>query len=288
MPELPEVEVIRRALVEAVIDRAIASVRLAQNNYAFLTPPQDVRRHLVGHRFERIDRRGKYLLFALDDQSCLVIHLGMTGQLFSSRALSPRLVQRSLRHGPASECFQPDQHTHMSIAFEDAGEQLHYRDARKFGKILWLAPSANDVRLERLGPDAATITSRQLTAGLAGRRSAIKPVLLDQAVLAGVGNIYADESLHAAGIAPTRAANVLTASEIDLLARSIRQVLKRAIRLGGSSIDDYLHPDGSDGGFQKRFAVYAREGQPCKRCGATIQRLVIGQRSAHFCGGCQR
>jgi formamidopyrimidine-DNA glycosylase len=287
MPELPEVEVIRRALVETVLGRTIASVRIAQSNYAFLTSPQELRKRILGRRFERIDRRGKYLLFVLDDQSWLVIHLGMTGQLFSSRALNPRLVQRSLRQR-TSEPFRPDQHTHLSITFEGTAESLHYRDARKFGKILWLAPQANDARLERLGPDAATITTRQLAVGLKGRRSAIKPVLLDQSVLAGVGNIYADESLHAARIAPTRAAHTLTPKEVDLLARSIRRVLKRAINLGGSSIDDYLHPDGSDGGFQKRFAVYSRDGEPCKRCGATIQRLVIGQRSAHFCGACQR
>src|SRR5512147_7851 len=123
MPELPEVEVIRRALVETVLDRTIASVRVVESNYAFLTAPQELRRRLIRRRFERIDRRGKYLQFFLDDQSCLVIHLGMTGQLFTSRALSPRLVQRSLQRAAASNRqFQPDQHTHLSITFDDAGE----------------------------------------------------------------------------------------------------------------------------------------------------------------------
>jgi formamidopyrimidine-DNA glycosylase len=289
MPELPEVEVIRRRLIETVLGRTIAGVRTTGANYAFLTPPSELRRRLLGRRFEGIERRGKYLLFGLEDQSCLVIHLGMTGQLFSSRALSPRLVQRSLRKQSRETArFEPDKHTHLSIAFADQADQLHFRDCRKFGKILWIDAHGSDARLMRLGPDAAGITARKLAAALAGRRAAIKPLLLDQSTLAGVGNIYADESLHAAGILPTRLAHTLVPEEIDLLARAIRRVLKRAIALGGSSIDDYLHPDGSDGSFQKRFKVYGRDGQPCRRCGAPIRRAVIAQRSAHFCSACQK
>lgn len=289
MPELPEVEVIRRRLAETVLERTIASIRAPESNYAFLTAPRELRKRLVGRHFTRINRRGKYLLFELEGQGCLVIHLGMTGQLFSSRALSPRLVQRSARvKGQPTDRFEPDKHTHLTIVFDDAGDHLYFRDARKFGKIFWLGSKDCSPRLDRLGPDAAGITALQLTEALAGRRAAIKQLLLDQSILAGVGNIYADESLHAAAIAPTRPGHDLGVREIRALAGAIRHVLKRAIALGGSSIDDYLHPDGSDGSFQKQFAVYGRESQRCKRCSGHIQRIVMAQRSAHYCPNCQR
>ena len=289
MPELPEVEVIRRRLDETVLDRTIASIRVTESNYTFLTSSRELRKHLVGQHFTRINRRGKYLLFELEGQGCLVIHLGMTGQLFSSRALSPRLVQRSARtKRQPSDRFEPDKHTHLTIVFAGPGDHLYFRDSRKFGKIFWLGAKECSPRLDRLGPDAAGITALQLTEALAGRRAAIKPLLLDQSILAGVGNIYADESLHSAAIAPTRPGHELDPREIRALARAIRHVLKRAIALGGSSIDDYLHPDGSDGSFQKRFAVYGREGQSCRRCSGHIQRIVMAQRSAHYCPSCQR
>lgn len=286
MPELPEVEVIRRRLSETVLGRTITRVRTAEKNYAFVTSPGELRRRLVGRRFERIERRGKYLLFSLEDQSWLLIHLGMTGQLFSSRATSPRLVQRALRRLQAAR-FEPDKHTHLTLTFADGAEQLHFRDCRKFGKVLWMRDEHSEPRLQRLGPDAASITAPELMARLAGRRAPVKPLLLDQSILAGVGNIYADESLHAAGILPTRPAHLLSYDDCKSLAQAIRRVLKRAIELGGSSIDDYLHPDGSDGTFQNRFKVYGRGGQPCKRCGAPIERAVIVQRSAHYCRVCQ-
>ncbi len=289
MPELPEVEVIRRRLCEAVLDRTITRVRTTEANYAFLTPPGVLRRRLLGHRFERIDRCGKYLLFRLENQSRLMIHLGMTGQLLSNQASSPRLVQRSMRNLEGSGTnFQPDRHTHLSIAFDHSVDCLHFRDCRKFGKVSWIAAGESNPRLDRLGPDAARISAPELKAVLAGHRARIKPLLLDQSILAGIGNIYADESLHAAGILPSRTADKLGSEEVGVLARAIRGVLRRAILLGGSSIDDYLHPDGSQGGFQRRFAVYGRQGAPCGRCGAPIQRTVIAQRSAHFCRNCQR
>lgn len=288
MPELPEVEVIRRRLGETVLHRTIASIRATESNYTFLTPPRALRKYLVGQQFTRLNRRGKYLLFELERQGCLVIHLGMTGQLFSSRALSPRLVQRSARpKAHPSARFEPDKHTHLTIVFDDAGDQLHFRDCRKFGKILWLGTHEHSPRLDRLGPDAAAITASQLTAALLGRHAAIKTLLLDQSILAGVGNIYADESLHSAGISPARSAHDLNSRELAHLALAIRHVLKRAIALGGSSIDDYLHPDGSDGSFQKQFSVYGREGQVCRRCGGRIERTVMAQRSAHYCPTCQ-
>lgn len=290
MPELPEVEVIRRRLAQTVLQRRIAKVHVSSANYAFITPPQKLRAKLENRCFVSIDRRGKYLVLALDDHSHLMIHLGMTGQLFSSRAISPRLVHSDararLRQGGGA--FSPDRHTHLTITFTDQLDALHFRDCRKFGKLLWMKPGSSDPRLDRLGPDAASIEPSQLATAITGRRLPIKSALLDQAVLAGVGNIYADESLFAARIAPTRAAGDLNLEEVKTLCRAIRATLKRAIALGGSSIDDFVHPDGSDGGFQLKFAVYGRTGLPCRHCGHPIHRCVIGQRGTHFCAMCQR
>jgi formamidopyrimidine-DNA glycosylase len=290
MPELPEVEVIRLRLRETVLHRKIARLCLSENNYVFLTKPAQLRSRLVGQKFTRIDRRGKYLLFALDDASRLMIHLGMTGQLFLSRAMSRRLAKRSPQlQAPYARPFPfvPDVHTHVTFSFCDQGEELHFRDCRKFGKILWLPADASSSRLDRLGPDALTITAKELSTIAAGRRIAIKSLLLNQSALAGIGNIYADEALHWARVAPTRPAKDLAPAEIASLARSIRRLLRRAIALGGSSIDDYVHPDGTDGHFQKTFAAYGRSGEPCRRCHSPIQRVVIGQRSAHYCAKCQ-
>jgi formamidopyrimidine-DNA glycosylase len=291
MPELPEVEVIRLRLCQTFVNRKVEAARVIANDNVFMTPPRELRKRLVGQRFMAIHRRGKYLLFVLEDQSCLVIHLGMTGQLFSGHAMSPRLQKRSSRpktRSGQSARFEPDRHTHLSLTFADSGEQLHFRDCRKFGKISWIAAGCSNPRLDRLGPDALTITRVQFEAGLKGRRIAIKSLLLDQSTLAGVGNIYADESLHVAKIAPSRAAHTLRSEEIGVLVHAIRRTLRQAIAHGGSSIDDYVRPDGSDGGFQKRFAVYGRRGEPCRRCGELIRRTVIGQRGTHYCAGCQR
>jgi len=291
MPELPEVEVVRLRLRAVVVNRRIAEVQTARVNYAFLTAPARLRSNLQGRRITEIDRQGKYLLFLLDDHSRLLVHLGMTGQLFTSHAVSPRLYNKQSRAGLAhtpARVFVPDKHTHLSISFSDRGEQLHFRDTRKFGKLLWLAQGKTDPRLERLGVDALSITPEHLGVSSNRRRIAIKTLLLDQSVLAGVGNIYADEALYQARLLPQRSAASLRPEETRVLARTVRKVLKRAIRLGGSSIDDYVQPDGSDGQFQNTFSVYGREGEPCHCCRAPIVRVVIGQRSSHFCASCQK
>ncbi len=291
MPELPEVEVVRLRLLEAVVNRRIAEVHTARANYAFLTAPGRLKSYLLGRRITEIGRQGKYLLFLLDDQSRLLVHLGMTGQLFTSRAASPRLHNKQSRAGRefnAAQVFVPDKHTHLSISFEDRGEQLHFRDTRKFGKLLWLAEGNSDPRLERLGVDALSITPEHLQLSAVRRKIPIKSLLLDQSVLAGVGNIYADEALYQSRVLPQRSAASLLPEESRVLARALRKVLRRAITLGGSSIDDYVQPDGSDGQFQNTFAVYGREGEPCRRCREPIVRVVIGQRSSHFCSSCQR
>ncbi len=291
MPELPEVEVTRQRIEPLLLGRAIADVATTRPSYFFLTPPGRLRRALAGRRVDALLRRGKYLVAALDDTSRLVLHLGMTGQLFSSAATSPRLLRASARAILAPEAqlrFSPDEHTHLRLRFADAGPEVWMRDARKFGKVLWLAPGVSDERLDRLGPDALAASGKSLFAASRGRRVAIKSFLLDQAVLAGVGNIYADEALHGAGVRPTRAAQRVTRAECERIADALRRVLLRSIETGGSSISDYIGPDGVDGAYQDERQVYGRTGEPCPVCATPIRRIVVGARSSHFCPRCQR
>jgi len=288
MPELPEVEVVRLRLSELIVNRTVAGVRAAESNYVFLSPPEQLKTRLLGRRFLEILRHGKYLLLALDDHSRLLVHLGMTGQLFTSSALSPRLHNARSQPKPnANGAFTPDQHTHLTLSFTDNRAQLHYRDCRKFGKLLWLPQGASDPRLERLGVDALAVTATTLYKALSSRSVPVKSCLLDQSVLAGVGNIYADEALFQARVAPLRPARSVNYEQAKILTQAIRRVLKKAILRGGSTIDDYVHPDGSEGQFQNSFSVYGREGKACPRCRTPIQRVVIGQRSSHFCPKCQ-
>jgi formamidopyrimidine-DNA glycosylase len=290
MPELPEVETTRRRIAPLLLGREIAAVATTRPSYFFLTPPQRLCRALRGRRVRALDRRGKYLVAALDDGSRLVLHLGMTGQLFSSAASSPRLLRAAARAALAPEtqpAFVPDAHTHLRLRFADRGPEVWMRDARKFGKVLWLAPAEKTARLDRLGPDALDASGATLFAASRARTLAVKSLLLDQAVLAGVGNIYADEALFAAGVRPTRRAGRLTRAECERIAASLRRVLLRGIETGGASISDYVAPDGADGAFQDERRVYAREGEACPACAARLRRVVIGQRSAHYCPRCQ-
>lgn len=289
MPELPEVEVTRRRIAPLLLDRAIAAVATTRPSYFFLTPPARLRRALTGRRAGALERRGKYLLADLDDGSRLVLHLGMTGQLFSSAVSSPRLLRASARAASVAEGdFTPDEHTHLRLRFADAGPEVWMRDARKFGKVLWLAPGASDERLERLGPDALAADGGSLFTASRGRRVAVKSFLLDQAVLAGVGNIYADEALFGARVRPARAAGRVTRAEWERIAAALRRVLARAIETGGSSIRDYVGPDGRDGAYQDERRVYDRTGAPCPTCRTPIRRRVVGARSSHYCPRCQR
>jgi len=290
VPELPEVETTRRRLAPLLVGRTVAEVRTTRPSYFFLTPPFRLRRALAGRRVERLERRGKYLIGALDDGGRLVLHLGMTGQLFSSAATSHRLLRVADRAilGPEEQRrFAPDRHTHLRLRFRDAGPEVWMRDARKFGKVLWLAPGEESERLDRLGTDALAATGALLFAATRGRVVAIKSLLLDQAVIAGVGNIYADEALFGAGVRPTRRAGRVSRTECERIARELRCVLERSIETGGSSISDYLAPDGADGTYQDERRVYARAGEPCPRCGTCLRRVVLGQRSAHYCPRCQ-
>jgi formamidopyrimidine-DNA glycosylase len=291
VPELPEVEITRRRIGPLLVGRRIASVSTTRESYFFLTRPAALRRGLVGRRVEALARRGKYLLAGLDDGARLVLHLGMTGQLFSGEATSPRLLSapaRSQLTPEAQRRFWPDRHTHLRLGFEDRGPEVLFRDVRKFGKVLLLRRGASDPRLDRLGVDALELDAAALHRASRGRRASVKALLLDQAVASGIGNIYADEALFRAGIRPTRRAGGLRRRECAALADAVRSVLERSIETGGSSIRDYVAPDGADGSFQEERQVYGRAGAECRVCGARIRRAVVAQRSTCFCPACQR
>jgi formamidopyrimidine-DNA glycosylase len=274
------------------VGRTIAGVRTTARSYFFLTPPPVLRRRLPGRRVTELRRLGKYLVAELDDGQRLLLHLGMTGQLFGHGAASVRLLSSTRGGAMAPEAqaarFVPDRHTHLQLSFRDRGADVYFRDARKFGKVQLLRPGEASPRLERLGVDALAWTADQLFGSSRRRRIPLKALLLDQAVVAGIGNIYADEGLFLAGLRPTRGAARLTRAESARLVTAVQEVLHRSIETGGSSISDYVRPDGSDGAYQDERRVYARTGEPCLRCGTPITRRVIGQRSTHYCRRCQR
>lgn len=270
MPELPEVEVTRRQLAPMLVGRRIARVVTSRPSYFFLSAPALLRRRLPGRTVVGLERVGKYLLAGLDSGERLLLHLGMTGEI--------------VREG----AFPLDGHTHLQLHFDDGRPGVVFRDERKFGKVQLLGAGEDSTRVLRLGPDALEADAHHLHAATRGRRVAIKTLLLDQAVLAGVGNIYADEALFLAGVRPTRRASGMKRAESSAIAAALRQVLRRAIEAGGSSISDFVQPEGGDGGYQHERHVYAREGEACGRCGTAIRRKVLGARSSHYCPSCQR
>jgi formamidopyrimidine-DNA glycosylase len=290
MPELPEVELVVRYLRPQLLGRRIQRVTTTKPSYFFLTPPKTLNDELPGERIAGLERLGKYLLVVFKSDRRLLLHLGMTGQLIVAGARNPRLVFSKQRRRGATEPltdFEPDQHTHLSLHFADNRPALYFRDTRKFGKVRLLEAGQTDPRLAKLGPDALTVKASRLVLTSQSRRVPVKSWLLDQTVITGVGNIYADEALFLTGIHPQRPAQSLTLRDCQALAKTIRRLLRNAIRAGGSSIDDYVHPDGSDGRFQKQFNVYGRAGLPCDQCKTPIVRIVLGGRSTHFCPKCQ-
>jgi formamidopyrimidine-DNA glycosylase len=233
-----------------------------------------------------LERQGKYLLMHLVEGHRLLLHLGMTGQLFVEGTVSPRLL--TLAGAQHQSQSTNDPHTHLTLHFEDGAPGLCFRDVRKFGKVRLLAPGQGDPRLDKLGPDALVASAEHLFERSRKRGVPVKTFLLDQGVMAGCGNIYADEALFASGVRPTRSAARLTRSELVRISSSLHRVLLRSIETGGSSISDFIAPDGSDGQFQHERRVYARQGEPCSVCGTAIKRIVVGQRGTHYCSTCQR
>jgi len=228
---------------------------------------------LVGERIAAVERRGKYLLWRLESGRTLVVHLRMTG---------------SLLHFPAGD-LPADAHRRATLAL-DTGAAVGYRDVRRFGT--WELLDDGHLRpylASRLGPEplAPSFTSARLARIVAGRRAPIKAVLLDQRRIAGIGNIYADEALWRARIHPRRPAGELDAPEIAHLHRAVRAALRRGVELNGSTLRDYVTPDGEGGGMQHEFHVYGRLGEPCDRCGRPIERIVVGGRGTWLCSRCQ-
>jgi formamidopyrimidine-DNA glycosylase len=271
MPELPEVEVIRRDLAPRVQGRRICEVSITERRLTRRRgTPAEVAGELLGCRVTALRRRGKFLLFDLGRQS-LIVRLGMTGQLLWAEGRGD---------------FAADEHTHAVLSFE-GGRRLVYRDIRKFGEM-FLLPSATVERTLGVGiePLDPGFTPRALQQACQGKRR-IKTLLLDQRRIAGIGNIYADEALFRAGIRPTRRAGSLRLDEIARLHAAIRRVLRAGIRHRGSSISDYRDASGRPGRFAALHRVYQRQGKPCLTCGAPIRRILLGQRGTHYCPACQ-
>jgi formamidopyrimidine-DNA glycosylase len=273
VPELPEVETVRRRLEPLIVGAKIGDAVIADPR---LTRPEDpvlVAAELRGERFAEVGRRGKYLLLRMASGRTLVVHLRMTGSW--SHAARGKLPDDVYRRATLRLSNRVD---------------LAYRDVRRFGTWLLLEPGEEPGYLaERLGPEPLSVefSAKALAAALANRRAPVKSVLLDQRRVAGVGNIYADEALWRARIAPLRPAGELSTAEIAALRRTVRAVLRRGIELQGSSLRDYVTPDGEYGGMQKEFSVYGREGEPCPRCKTPIERAVIGGRGTWSCPNCQ-
>ena len=289
MPELPEVEVTRRRLAPLLVGRVIDRVDTTPDSYFFITKPAQLKKRLVGRTVSALNRHGKYLLAELDDGDRLLLHLGMTGQLFSSAVTSARLFSakaRSLAPDAPRE-FKADLHTHLSLHFADGGPSVLFRDVRKFGKVALIKAGKDDARLDKLGVDALIATGSALFESARARKIPIKSLLLDQGVIAGIGNIYADEALFIANVRPTRSSRRVTAKECEAIVAAAKQVMERSIETGGSSISDYVSPDGTDGGYQNERRVYARKGLPCLICSTPIRRVVIATRSTHYCPECQ-
>jgi formamidopyrimidine-DNA glycosylase len=261
MPELPEVETVVRSVRAALTGRRIVA---AQFTSPHITPGDRdaLAARLAGRTIRSVSRRGKFIQLAMD-HGVLTLHLGMTGKL--------------LLRG------RPENHVYAVLTL-DRGELL-FHDPRQFGSIEW--SRGVHPRVARLGPEPLEISLEDFRARL-WRKARIKALLLNQTVLAGVGNIYADESLFAAGIHPLASAARLSRPRVDRLYAALRSILTHAIELGGSSISDYVDAEGHKGWFQVEHKVYGREGQPCAQCGRPIRKILVAQRGTHYCPGCQK
>lgn len=270
MPELPEVETFVRALRPPLVGRTITDMHNDWPRLIVTPTPDELRARISGRRVERIDRRAKYLVFTLSDDETLIIHLKMSGHLSVVAAAE-----------------SPDAYAHTVFSLDD-GRELRFRDMRKFGRVYLVRDPA--AVLGPLGPEPLSdeFTAAGFAAALHERRRVLKPLLLDQTFVAGVGNIYADEALHEAGILPQRSSDSLSDDEAKALHAAVRHVLALGIERQGASVRTYYQPDGTRGAMQDEFAVYGRTGLPCLRCGGPVARVVLGGRGTHFCPACQR
>jgi len=269
MPELPEVETVANGVHERVAGRVIAAVWMGSKPQTFQTPRARIERELTGSRIEGVRRVGKTIVMTVarerGQRAELLVHLGMTGRLVVCEGDAERV-----------------KHTHLVATLED-GREVRFVDPRRFGRI-----RLSDQPYVGPGVEPLSVGREEFAALFRGRRLAIKAALLNQSLLHGVGNIYADESLFRAGIRPTRAAGRLTREELERLRMALRRVLREAIKMGGSSVSDYVDAEGVKGFFQLRHKVYQRTGEPCRECGTAIKRIVVAGRSTHYCATCQR
>jgi formamidopyrimidine-DNA glycosylase len=275
MPELPEVETVARGLQKEVAGRRILSITIGKSD--FIDNPADIERELPGRIIREVRRYGKFLLLRLtssekaeqDEESALLVHLGMTGMLWPRAVSEPQL-----------------KHTHVVMLLDDDRE-LRFIDARRFGRIAYLPKEMLQKELLRFGADPLEVGLTEFQQRMR-RRARVKALLLDQRVLRGVGNIYADESLWKAKIHPAQLGVRLAAAQMKKLYRALQDILKKAIVLRGSSISDFLDADGQPGEYQQHHRVYGREGKSCARCKTTIGRAIVAGRSSYFCPNCQK
>ena len=274
VPELPEVETVRRQIAPVLEGATIVDAEIVDPRLTRPVEPGLVAGALVGERIAEVDRRGKYLLIRLASGRTLVVHLRMTG---------------SLRHAPSGG-LPEDAHRRATLRL-DTGTDVAYRDVRRFGT--WELLDEGHLRpylAIRLGPEplGASFSAARLAQLAAGRTAPVKSFLLDQRRIAGIGNIYADEALWRARVHPRCPAGELGADELARLHRAIRAALRKGVALQGSTLREYVTPNGTPGGMQREFHVYGRHGEPCYRCGSAIERTVIGGRGAWFCPSCQQ
>lgn len=272
LPELPEVETVVRELRPELLARRIRGIRMSKQRLRRQWQ-EAWERLLVGQRVTAMRRRGKWIILDLDQDLHLVIHLGMTGQLTIRSAREPMHA-----------------HTHMVVSLDRGRRELRFRDPRRFGSATLFCSGADLARFFEaadLGPEPFNLDVKYWRQRLATTRRCLKAVLLDQRVVAGVGNIYADEALFQAGLHPARLANQINAAEASRLRQALVQVLNRAILQRGSSIRDYVGGLGQKGRYQNEFRVYHRTGQPCPRCQVPIACIRLAGRATHFCARCQ-
>ena len=291
MPELPEVETIRRGLEGRVEGLEILGIE-ATGSRIFQIDPAEMAAALEGKCFVGLERLGKFLIFRLQGRT-LVVHLGMTGQL-TLRQPEVRDAESFFRHPVTGlqrvRQHAPDRHTHFQIHFEN-GSSLLYRDTRMFGKVYLLSPAeaARDRFFARLGLEPFSDEYRlgAFLRRFRGRTLAVKSLLLDQGFVAGVGNIYADEALFEANLHPLRRVTTLRRYEKERLFQTIKIVLEKGIHFGGTSMRDYINSDGETGSFQEKLLVYGRRGEECFLCGTEVEKIIVSQRGTHFCPTCQ-
>ncbi|MEQ9643320.1 MAG: bifunctional DNA-formamidopyrimidine glycosylase/DNA-(apurinic or apyrimidinic site) lyase [Alphaproteobacteria bacterium] len=274
MPELPEVETVRRGLEAPLVGHRLAQVTQRRADLRWPLPT-DFARRLEGRRVERLERRAKYIVAHLDDGMVWLTHLGMSGRMYIGPTPAP----------------PPGPHEHITI-LTDGGHAVRYEDARRFGMmdLIPAAELAGHKLLAGLGPEPLgnEFNDLILSSAIAGKKTPIKAALLDQRVVAGLGNIYVCEALFRAGISPRRLARTVAGRRAERLVPAIRDVLNQAIAAGGSTLRDYVQASGELGYFQHAFQVYDREGQGCVACDRPIRRIVQSGRSSFYCGHCQR